>query len=102
MTGKVYSDTNAALEGVVFDGTTRISGGFRLSGSAENLITALKENGIKDLTVISNNCGADNFGLWVLLNNGQISYSAWGTVLSDRQSPSRASQVSFNALSALS
>jgi 3-oxoacid CoA-transferase subunit A len=49
-----------------------MSGGFGLSGNAENLITALKENGVKDLTVISNNCGADNFGLWMLLNNGRI------------------------------
>ena len=36
------------------------------------MITALKENGVKNITVISNNCGADNCGLWVLLNNGQI------------------------------
>jgi 3-oxoacid CoA-transferase subunit A len=56
----------------VFDGMTLMSGGFGLSGNAENLVTALKENGVKNLTVISNNCGADNFGLWVLLNNGQI------------------------------
>ncbi len=72
MSGKVYADAAAALEGVVFDGMTLMSGGFGLSGNAENLVTALKENGVKDLTVISNNCGADNFGLWVLLNNGQI------------------------------
>jgi len=51
---------------------TLMSGGFGLSGNAENLVTALKENGVKNLTVISNNCGADGFGLWVLLNNGQI------------------------------
>jgi 3-oxoacid CoA-transferase subunit A len=72
MSGKVYADAASALEGVVFDGMTLMSGGFGLSGNAENLVTALKENGVKDLTVISNNCGADNFGLWVLLNNGQI------------------------------
>src|SRR3954469_4671478 len=51
---------------------TVMSGGFGLSGNPENLITALKEDGVKDLTVISNNCGADGFGLWMLLNNGQI------------------------------
>ena len=51
---------------------TVMSGGFGLSGNAENLIAALKENGVGNLTVISNNCGADNFGLWTLLNNGQI------------------------------
>ena len=72
MTGKVYADAKSALEGVVFDGMTLMSGGFGLSGNAENLIAALKENGVKGLTVISNNCGADNVGLWVLLNNGQI------------------------------
>ena len=72
MAGKVYPNAKAALEGVTFDGMTLMSGGFGLSGNAENLITALKENGVKGLTVISNNCGADNVGLWVLLNNGQI------------------------------
>ena len=72
MVGKVYRDAPSALAGVVFDGMTLMSGGFGLSGNAENLVTALKENGVKNLTVISNNCGADGFGLWVLLNNGQI------------------------------
>ncbi|MES2293152.1 MAG: CoA transferase subunit A [Pseudomonadota bacterium] len=72
MVGKVYGDAPSALAGVVFDGMTLMSGGFGLSGNAENLVTALKENGVKNLTVISNNCGADGFGLWVLLNNGQI------------------------------
>lgn len=72
MSSKVYSDAASALEGVVFDGMTLMSGGFGLSGNAENLLEALKENGVKNLTVISNNCGADNFGLWILLNNGQI------------------------------
>ena len=72
MVGKVYKDATSALEGVVFDGMTLMSGGFGLSGNAENLVTALMQNGVKDLTVISNNCGADGVGLWVLLNNGQI------------------------------
>jgi len=72
MSGKVYKDATSALEGVVFDGMTLMSGGFGLSGNAENLVTALMQNGVKDLTVISNNCGADGMGLWVLLNNGQI------------------------------
>jgi 3-oxoacid CoA-transferase subunit A len=72
MSSKVYADAASALQGVVFDGMTLMSGGFGLSGNAENLLEALKENGVKDLTVISNNCGADNFGLWILLNNGQI------------------------------
>ena len=51
---------------------TVMSGGFGLSGNPENLIVALRKTGFKDLTVISNNCGADNYGLWVLLDNGQI------------------------------
>jgi 3-oxoacid CoA-transferase subunit A len=72
MVQKVFPDARAALEGLLFDGMTIMSGGFGLSGNPENLITALKEAGPKDLTVISNNCGADNFGLWVLLDNGQI------------------------------
>jgi 3-oxoacid CoA-transferase subunit A len=72
MAGKVYKDATSALEGVVFDGMTLMHGGFGLSGNPENLVAALKENGVKDMTVISNNCGADGVGLWVLLNNGQI------------------------------
>ncbi|UDL94389.1 CoA transferase subunit A [Lichenihabitans sp. PAMC28606] len=69
---KVYPDARSALEGVVFDGMTIMSGGFGLSGNPEHLIPALKDTGVKHLTVISNNCGADGFGLWVLLNAGQI------------------------------
>ena len=69
---KVYPDAAAALEGVLFDGMTIMSGGFGLSGNPEHLIPALRANGVKDLTVISNNCGADGFGLWMLLDNGQI------------------------------
>ena len=72
MTGKVYADAAAALAGVTFEGMTVMSGGFGLSGNPENLIAALNEDGVKGLTVISNKCGADNFGLWTLLNNGQI------------------------------
>ncbi len=72
MSGKVFPDARTALEGLPFDGMTIMSGGFGLSGNPENLIAALKETGVKDLTVISNNCGADGYGLWMLLNNGQI------------------------------
>ena len=72
MAGKVYQDATSALEGVVFDGMTLMHGGFGLSGNPENLVAALKENGVKNLTVISNNCGADGVGLWVLLDNNQI------------------------------
>ncbi len=72
MPGKIYPSPAAALEGLLFDGMTIMSGGFGLSGNPENLIVALKETGVRGLTVISNNCGADGFGLWMLLNNGQI------------------------------
>src|SRR5437868_13747918 len=69
---KVYPDAASALKGLTFDGMTVMSGGFGLSGNAENLITALKEDGDKNITVIANNCGADGLGLWELLNNCQI------------------------------
>ena len=72
MTSKVYPSPEAALEGVLFDGMTIMSGGFGLSGNPESLIPTIQAVGVKDLTVISNNCGADGFGLWMLLNNGQI------------------------------
>jgi 3-oxoacid CoA-transferase subunit A len=72
LAGKIFPNADAALHGVVFDGMTVMSGGFGLSGNPENLIAALQKTGIKGLTVISNNCGADGFGLWKLLNNGQI------------------------------
>ena len=55
MSGKVFADARAALAGVTFDGMTVMSGGFGLSGNPENLITALKDIGTKNLTVISNN-----------------------------------------------
>ena len=72
MSGKVYSDAKAALTGLPFDGMTVMAGGFGLSGNPENLIAALRDSGAKDITLISNNCGADGLGLWVLLNAGQI------------------------------
>ncbi|MBA4763166.1 CoA transferase subunit A [Sphingomonas sp.] len=72
MASKIYADPVSALEGVLFDGMTILSGGFGLSGNPENLIPAIRDAGVRDLTVISNNCGADGFGLWMLLNNGQI------------------------------
>jgi 3-oxoacid CoA-transferase subunit A len=72
MPDKVFPNPEAALNGVLFDGMTIMSGGFGLSGNPENLIPAIREAGVKKLTIISNNCGADGFGLWTLLNNGQI------------------------------
>ncbi len=69
---KVYPNAKAALEGVVRDGMTMMSGGFGLCGIPENLIDALVESGVKDLTVVSNNCGVDGFGLGKLLDKRQI------------------------------
>lgn len=70
--GKVYTSAAAALEGVLFDGMTVMSGGFGLCGIAENLILALRDSGVKNLTVISNNAGVDDFGLGLLLQTRQI------------------------------
>jgi 3-oxoacid CoA-transferase subunit A len=72
MVNKIYAGAADALSGVLFDGMTIMSGGFGLSGNPEKLIPAIMEAGTRDLTIISNNCGADGFGLWMLLNNGQI------------------------------
>ncbi len=69
---KVYPDARAALAGVVRDGMTVMSGGFGLCGIPENLILALRESGVKNLTVISNNAGVDDFGLGLLLKTRQI------------------------------
>ncbi|HTM95801.1 MAG TPA: CoA transferase subunit A [Croceibacterium sp.] len=70
--GKLYPAPAAAIEGILFDGMTIMSGGFGLSGNPESLIPAIRDAGVRDLTVISNNCGADGFGLWMLLDNRQI------------------------------
>ncbi|WP_395647693.1 CoA transferase subunit A [Terricaulis sp.] len=72
MSTKIYSSPRAALDGLLFDGMTLMSGGFGLVGNPESLIPAILESGVKNLTIISNNCGADKFGLWLLLNNRQI------------------------------
>jgi len=69
---KVFTDATAALAGVLSDGMTIMSGGFGLCGIPENLILALRESGVKDITVISNNCGVDDFGLGILLQTRQI------------------------------
>ncbi len=56
----------------IHDGATLMVGGFGLCGIPENAILALVEKGVKDLTVISNNCGVDDWGLGLLLKNKQI------------------------------
>lgn len=69
---KVHSDAHAALDGLLFDGMTVMAGGFGLCGIPETLILALRESGVKDITVISNNAGVDDFGLGLLLHTRQI------------------------------
>ena len=63
-----YEEAMAGLE----DGMTVLAGGFGLCGIPENLITQIKKMGTRDLTVVSNNCGVDGFGLGVLLEDRQI------------------------------
>lgn len=72
MSGKLFGSPAEALDGLLFDGMTLMSGGFGLSGNPESLIPAIRDSGVSGLTVVSNNCGADGFGLWMLLNNRQI------------------------------
>jgi 3-oxoacid CoA-transferase subunit A len=68
---KVLTSFEEAV-GDIEDGATLIVGGFGLSGCPERSIAALRERGTKDLTVVSNNCGVDDFGLGLLLANRQI------------------------------
>ncbi|MEL6506807.1 MAG: CoA transferase subunit A [Pseudomonadota bacterium] len=69
---KLYANAASALAGLTRDGMTVMSGGFGLCGIAENLIVALRDSGAKDLTVISNNAGVDDWGLGLLLKTRQI------------------------------
>ena len=69
---KVYRNAVEALDGLLFDGMTIMAGGFGLCGIPENLILALRDSGVKNITVISNNCGVDEFGLGLLLQTRQI------------------------------
>jgi 3-oxoacid CoA-transferase subunit A len=72
MPDKVRASGAQALEGLLSDGMTIMAGGFGLCGIPENLIAAIRDAGTKNLTVISNNCGIDGFGLGILLGGGQI------------------------------
>ncbi len=69
---KVFKTAAAALDGLLHDGMSVMSGGFGLCGIPENLILALRDSGVKNLTVISNNAGVDDFGLGLLLQTRQI------------------------------
>ena len=69
---KVYDSAAAALDGVLKDGMTIAAGGFGLCGIPELLIAAIHEAGTRNLTIASNNCGVDGFGLGILLDSKQI------------------------------
>jgi 3-oxoacid CoA-transferase subunit A len=68
---KVVASADEAVRDIQ-DGATIMVGGFGLCGIPENLIAALRRKGVKNLTTISNNVGIDDFGLGILLANGQI------------------------------
>ena len=70
---KLFPNAAAALDGIVADGQLLAVGGFGLCGIPEALIAALRDSGVKGLTVISNNAGVDGFGLGQLLQTRQIS-----------------------------
>jgi 3-oxoacid CoA-transferase subunit A len=72
MSKKIYADAASALAGLTFDGMTVMAGGFGLCGIPENLILALRDSGVKGITVVSNNAGVDDFGLGLLLKTRQI------------------------------
>ncbi len=69
--GKIFADADAALHDLK-DGASVMSGGFGLSGNAERCIEAIARSGVKDLTIIANNCGNQRQGLAVLLQNKQV------------------------------
>ncbi len=69
--GKVWNSFEEAIADIK-DGDTLVVGGFGLCGIPEKAISALEQQGTKDLTVVSNNCGVDNWGLGLLLANKQI------------------------------
>jgi 3-oxoacid CoA-transferase subunit A len=69
---KIHEDAASALHGLLFDGMTICAGGFGLCGIPERLIDAVRDSGVKGLTIVSNNAGIDNEGLGKLLRTRQI------------------------------
>ena len=69
---KIYKNADEALKGILRDGMTIMCGGFGLCGIPENLIAAIRDSGVKDLTIIANTCGVDGFGLGLLVDSKQI------------------------------
>ncbi|MCB2081044.1 MAG: CoA transferase subunit A [Hyphomicrobiales bacterium] len=72
MSNKLFENANTALHGLLKDGMTIMAGGFGLCGIPEHCILAVRDSGVKNLTVISNNCGVDDFGLGIMLQTRQI------------------------------
>lgn len=72
MASKIYPGAQRALDGLLFDGMTIAAGGFGLCGIPETLIVAIRDSGVRDLTIISNNAGVENFGLGLLLATRQV------------------------------
>ena len=69
---KVYQNAHEAMQGILRDGLIILSGGFGICGIAENITEEIKNSKVKDLTVVSNNCGIDGYGLGTLLQTRQI------------------------------
>src|SRR6202142_1635710 len=69
---KVHPDAESALQGLLRDGITFAAGGFGLCGIPENLIQALVDSGVTDLTIVGNNAGVDDFGMGLLLKTRQV------------------------------
>ena len=69
---KVHPDAESALHGLLKNGMTIAAGGFGLCGIPENLIQALVDSGVKDLTIVGNNAGVDDFGMGLLLKARQV------------------------------
>ena len=69
---KLYPNATEALAGLLHDGITIMAGGFGLCGIPAALIEAIRESGVKDLTIVSNNCGIDDAGLGILLQTRQV------------------------------
>jgi 3-oxoacid CoA-transferase subunit A len=72
MKSRIYPAAAAALAGCLFDGMTIAAGGFGLCGIPETLIDGILHSGVRDLTIISNNAGVDDYGLGLLLRTRQV------------------------------
>jgi 3-oxoacid CoA-transferase subunit A len=69
---KIFNDAQSALQDVLRDDIMIMAGGFGLCGIPENCIEAIRDSGVKGLTIVSNNCGIDDFGLGIMLKTRQI------------------------------